>query len=328
MVRITKDLIRRRAEHNEGMLATLEEVSLHQQGIERIEMLGHVCRALKILYLQSNALEYLNVAINNITRVENLQRCEALAKLDLTVNFVGLAGLLSVASLAANPALRELHLTGNPCTDWPGYRAFVVASLPQLARLDGEEVLPSERILAARALPGLRARLDAELRAAGVDPRDAERVADDSLDADDAEIPETGVEGADGKMRRPWCAATRLLEHREAERRARDDAAAAAAAAAARPGASPPRPPPRTEFPPLEDGVPMMQKNEGKWEFELREGEGALVLDVAIGRHLATELVSADVQPRCPRDKYWRDLIARKFGDRHNYNAGWAAAGA
>jgi hypothetical protein len=32
-----------RAEHNEGMLATLEEVALHQQSIERIELLGHLC---------------------------------------------------------------------------------------------------------------------------------------------------------------------------------------------------------------------------------------------------------------------------------------------
>jgi len=53
-------------------------------------------------------------------------------------------------------------------------------------------------------------------------------------------------------MRRPWCAATRLLEHRETERRARDDAATRAAAAAARPGASMLRPPPRTGFPVLE----------------------------------------------------------------------------
>lgn len=33
-----------RAEHNEGMVTTLEEVSLHQQNIEKIELLGHVCR--------------------------------------------------------------------------------------------------------------------------------------------------------------------------------------------------------------------------------------------------------------------------------------------
>ena len=56
-----------RAEHNEGRLATLEEVSLHQQGIERIELLGHACRSLKILYLQSNV----------IGRLENLHRLKA-----------------------------------------------------------------------------------------------------------------------------------------------------------------------------------------------------------------------------------------------------------
>jgi hypothetical protein len=56
---------------------------------------------------------------------------------------------------------------------------------------DGEEVRPSERILALRALPELRARLDADLRAAGVDPRDAARVSDDSLGAE-ADTAETG----------------------------------------------------------------------------------------------------------------------------------------
>lgn len=46
-----------------------------------------------------------------------------------------------------------------------------------------------------------------------------------------------------------------------------------------------------------------MQKNEGKWDFELRESDdgSALALDVAVGRHLATELVLPDVQPRCVR---------------------------
>ena len=37
MAPITLDMIRRRAEHNDGMVACLEEVSLHQQEIERIE---------------------------------------------------------------------------------------------------------------------------------------------------------------------------------------------------------------------------------------------------------------------------------------------------
>jgi protein TilB len=32
---VTEGLIRKRAEHNEGELTTLEEVSLHQQDIEK-----------------------------------------------------------------------------------------------------------------------------------------------------------------------------------------------------------------------------------------------------------------------------------------------------
>ena len=40
------------------------------------------------------------------------------------------------------------YLTGNPCTDYEGYREFVIATLPQLQWLDGQEVTKSERILA------------------------------------------------------------------------------------------------------------------------------------------------------------------------------------
>lgn len=84
MVRITPDLIRRvclltlfavqdheaslvtrcravvqKAEHNDGLLSSLEEVALHQQNVEKIEVLGKVCRQLKILYLQNNLIQKL-----------------------------------------------------------------------------------------------------------------------------------------------------------------------------------------------------------------------------------------------------------------------------
>ena len=109
-VAMTEDLIRRKAEHNEWMLSTLEEISLHQLDIDRIEVIGN-CRYLRILYLQSNLikkieglhrlklLDYLNIALNNITKIENLERCESLRKLDMTVNFVDLDELHSVGSL-------------------------------------------------------------------------------------------------------------------------------------------------------------------------------------------------------------------------------------
>ncbi len=75
-------------------------------------------------------LRYLNLALNNIKRIENLQRCESLEKLDLTVNFI--ENLLDVESLKENIFLKELFLVGNPCYQVDGYRHFVIATLPQL----------------------------------------------------------------------------------------------------------------------------------------------------------------------------------------------------
>lgn len=91
-------------------------------------------------------LDYLNVALNNIERIENLEGCEELRKLDMTVNFVG--ELSSIISLQRNEKLRELYLTGNPCTQFTHYREYVIATLPHLVSLDGHEVEKSERIQA------------------------------------------------------------------------------------------------------------------------------------------------------------------------------------
>lgn len=82
-------------------------------------------------------LEHLNIALNNITRVQNLQKCESLRKLDLTANFIDKAALPSLCSLQHNQRLQELHLLGNPCAKWKGYRAYVVGALPQLQSLVG-----------------------------------------------------------------------------------------------------------------------------------------------------------------------------------------------
>ena len=49
-------------------------------------------------------LEYLNLALNNIERIENLEGCESLNKLDLTVNFVG--ELTSIYSLKVSQTWR------------------------------------------------------------------------------------------------------------------------------------------------------------------------------------------------------------------------------
>lgn len=85
MVRLTEAQIRKRCEHHDGILADLEEISLHQLEIERIEAIGTLCRKLRILYLQNNIipkieglhhlkdLQYLNLTLNNITLIEGLR---------------------------------------------------------------------------------------------------------------------------------------------------------------------------------------------------------------------------------------------------------------
>ena len=62
--------------------------------------------------------------------------------------------------------------------------------------------------------------LCAELRAEGIDVESWQTVEDDSLEyASDEEVIDLGyIDPADGTFKRPWCAATRILEHRENEK--------------------------------------------------------------------------------------------------------------
>ncbi|CAL4059339.1 unnamed protein product, partial [Meganyctiphanes norvegica] len=162
MVRITLDMVRKRAEHNEGELSSMEEISLHQHDIEKIEHLHRWCPRLKILYLQGNLISkienlsrlrelvYLNLALNNIENVEGLENCDALSKLDFTANFI--TDLSSLTSLQDCTNLKELYLTGNPCCEYRGYREWVMTLLPGLQELDGRPITRAERITALQAL--------------------------------------------------------------------------------------------------------------------------------------------------------------------------------
>lgn len=168
MPRLTLPLLTKGAELNDCALVEAVEVDLHGKGLEAIELVGSVCRRLRVLHLQNNLipriqqlhrlkarrslgrpaagwsgeglggcmaverrlsvrrllepiasrlpslsstsihqlallssiplqeLEVLNLAVNNIRRVQNLQRCESLRRLDLSLNFVAPAGLPSL----------------------------------------------------------------------------------------------------------------------------------------------------------------------------------------------------------------------------------------
>lgn len=165
-VSVTEQLIRKKSEHNELIISTLEELSLHQEDIEKIDHIQNWCRDLKILLLQNNLiskienlhklkkLTYLNLAVNNIERIENLDQLESLEKLDLTLNFIG--ELTSVENLCNNYNLRDLILTGNYCSSYAGYRQFVILTLPQLKQLDGIDIKRTDQITAKKGYGELR----------------------------------------------------------------------------------------------------------------------------------------------------------------------------
>lgn len=171
---ITCELLRKKSEHNDCILATLEEISLHQEELEDINhIMGQLCKKLKIIYLQNNIiskmenihyfkdLRYLNLALNNITIIENLQNCEFIEKLDLTMNFIDLDTLAdSMIHLQSRLDLKQLYMMGNPCqVNWKGFNDYVIAKLPQLLFLDGMEITKTMRILATQRLPSLECEL-------------------------------------------------------------------------------------------------------------------------------------------------------------------------
>ena len=55
--RITRELLLRRAEHNDRELSTLQEITLHQFDLEKIELLDVYCRELRIVFLQNNQIQ-------------------------------------------------------------------------------------------------------------------------------------------------------------------------------------------------------------------------------------------------------------------------------
>ena len=87
----------------------------------------------------------MNLAVNNLKKIEGIKFCESLYKIDLTLNFVTLETLEeSMEELQYLDELKEIYMTGNPCTDWDKCTDYILGMLPQLRRLDGLEVTKSQ----------------------------------------------------------------------------------------------------------------------------------------------------------------------------------------
>ncbi|KAL7490861.1 hypothetical protein ACHAWT_000381 [Skeletonema menzelii] len=331
---ITLELIRKRSEHNAGLVSTLEELALHQEELQSIgSIIGRTCgKTLKILLLQSNvierlsrselkyfkSLEYLNLALNNIHCIErgSLSGMECLRKLDLTLNFIDLDNLeTSVNELGRCSTLQELFLIGNPCMGaldsaslskqskvWSGCRAYVIAQLPNLRYLDGQEIKRSERITALQQLPMLMAELKERAQQCSEErqkqEQDGGRKDDDSsYIADEAKTkhnPETRMkisnEVYDQKMAKEKQASENTVKHKgekEWEEEHKDTVQKEKARG-------------------FEDkssrNDKIKQCNQGKYNFWFEEersnsGVETLILRVDIPKHLSTSLIDVDIHP-------------------------------
>lgn len=303
---ITVDLLRRKAEHNEGCLSTLVEIALHQLDLERIEVIGDMCRDLEILYLCNNyiprieglthlkKLTYLNLAVNNITVIEGLEGCEMLRRLDLTLNFI--ADISSVGRLRANTFLENLHLTGNPCCSLENYRSIVVGTLPQLISLDSEEIVRSERIAARQDDPknhetavNERIRVFEEnmakeaARRQGIDPCPPKY--DDKGERLYGHTPEERLQmlrDTEDERKRKEDEAKRMRDpnsisaiHEEMNRKAT----------------------PLTPEQELEKYGRILQRNEAKVPYKITEHEDHIEIMVEPGKYVSTSLIAIDAQP-------------------------------
>ncbi|KAL9184202.1 hypothetical protein ACHAXT_002288 [Thalassiosira profunda] len=350
---ITLDLLRKRAEHNEGLVSSLEELSLHQEELQSIgPILGRTCgRTLRILLLQNNviarmdptelklfrSLEYLNLALNNVTKIEGVGGMEWLRKLDLTLNFIDVDALEdSVDELAKCRSLEELFFLGNPCMGvaggvpgaegdnthatqigWEGCRPYIVARLPNLQFLDGREVKRSERIVATQKLPALTAELHSLAEA-----RRKVRQEQQHLESGDAVDDEVYISDEAPTHHNPQTR-TKLSNELHDQKRAKEKQEGAN---------QPPQPKGEKEWEAEHkdavqkarereergrerecgDGAEMRtdggikQCNQGKYRFWFEEEtskgadgkrKGNLILRVAVPKHLSTSLIDVDIHP-------------------------------
>ncbi|KAI8590370.1 hypothetical protein BDZ88DRAFT_108443 [Geranomyces variabilis] len=310
--RIDKELLRKRAEHNDGELSSLKEVTLHQYDIEKIENLDVYCRHLEILFLQNNQiskienlnklkeLKYLQLALNNISKIENLERCESLEKLDLTVNFV--ENPLDVAHLKDNEQLRELYLVGNPCARKEGYREVVITLLPQLRVLDGHEITRSERLAAAQAFDEIRARFEKEAQEASSSESQQQEQSSAQAHQPESDAPETAEAAENTDAKEDTSEETELEKKRRQYQTEKTPHTPAARLEAARDLAKmkdqpAPQKPAAKPAPVLfaPDGR-VLQKNQGKWQYRFASTPSTITLHVELSRFLDTSLIDVHVE--------------------------------
>ena len=137
MVRLTEKLV----------LEKTKCTSLY--GVRNINLWGSSLDDVDVVQRMPN-LESLSLSVNRLASLRVFARCPNLVDLHLRKNDI--ADLDEVRFLVGLDRLRTLWLCDNPCALEPNYRMRVIAMLPSLLVLDGDEVTLDER-RAAETMP-------------------------------------------------------------------------------------------------------------------------------------------------------------------------------
>lgn len=147
----------------EGLyLPNLRELYLHMNSICRIEGLENCPKLQRLCLMENRIVKLENVyglgdlrefqlQCNKISRIQNLEHMVNLETLELAGNRI--ADFKDLQRLGHLPALRRLSLIDpdhgtNPITQAEGYRDFVLCTLKQVMKLDGDAVTASARSVA------------------------------------------------------------------------------------------------------------------------------------------------------------------------------------
>lgn len=110
--------------------------------VKQLNMWGYQIRDISV-FRKMPHVEVISLPINNIDNLEPLQYCTNLRDLHLRQNQI--SDFSQLAYLQGLENLQHLTLSGNPISKASNYREVVIAHLPQIRRLDDQDITESER---------------------------------------------------------------------------------------------------------------------------------------------------------------------------------------
>lgn len=113
--------------------------------IKNLNLWGNDLQDISVVQCMPN-LEVLSLSVNQVASLEDLNHCSKLTELYLRKNDI--CDLSEILHLKGLRHLRVLWLGDNPCATLPHYRQYVLHHLPNLEKIDSQDVTDDERRVA------------------------------------------------------------------------------------------------------------------------------------------------------------------------------------